>query len=196
MDLFDILDTITGGRLNSFNNPLINDKPIGGGNLFSLIKSTEKIRNKVENKLKENGEETAGKILEKINNGLKTIQNPINALKPETIADTFLNGKKSRDAEHTFNIGDHIYILKLGYTHHGIYCGKGMVIHYDRGSVRKESLEIFSDNAKINIIHDQASYSGSEIIRRAESRLGESDYNLMFNNCEHFANWCRNGACA
>ena len=24
-------------------------------------------------------------------------------------------------------------------------------------------------------------------------RLGEQDYNLLFNNCEHFANWCKTG---
>ena len=25
------------------------------------------------------------------------------------------------------------------------------------------------------------------------SRLGEQNYNLLFNNCEHFANWCKTG---
>ena len=31
------------------------------------------------------------------------------------------------------------------------------------------------------------------VIERAKSRLGESDYNLVFNNCEHFATWCKTG---
>ena len=30
-------------------------------------------------------------------------------------------------------------------------------------------------------------------LARAESRLGEGEYDLVFNNCEHFANWCRTG---
>lgn len=36
-------------------------------------------------------------------------------------------------------------------------------------------------------------YSGSETVKRAESRLGEDEYNLLFSNCEHFAIWCKTG---
>ena len=36
-------------------------------------------------------------------------------------------------------------------------------------------------------------YSPSETIKRARSRLGESNYNLITNNCEHFAIWCKTG---
>ena len=32
-----------------------------------------------------------------------------------------------------------------------------------------------------------------EIVRRARSRLGENDYRLLTNNCEHFCNWCLDG---
>jgi phage shock protein A len=31
------------------------------------------------------------------------------------------------------------------------------------------------------------------VIHRAQSRLGERKYNLLFNNCEHFATWCKTG---
>jgi hypothetical protein len=31
------------------------------------------------------------------------------------------------------------------------------------------------------------------IIERAMSRLGDGDYNLVFNNCQHFARWCVTG---
>jgi hypothetical protein len=31
------------------------------------------------------------------------------------------------------------------------------------------------------------------VIGRAESRLGEQRYDLFFNNCEHFATWCKTG---
>ena len=36
-------------------------------------------------------------------------------------------------------------------------------------------------------------YSPMETIERAKSRLGESEYNLLLNNCEHFAIWCKTG---
>jgi hypothetical protein len=36
-------------------------------------------------------------------------------------------------------------------------------------------------------------YSPEETVNRARSRLGENRYNLVFNNCEHFALWCKTG---
>jgi hypothetical protein len=37
-------------------------------------------------------------------------------------------------------------------------------------------------------------YSPEETAQRARSRPGESRYNLIFNNCEHFAFWRKTGA--
>ena len=36
-------------------------------------------------------------------------------------------------------------------------------------------------------------YTPEETVRRAESRLGEKNYNIATNNCEHFAIWCKTG---
>ncbi|MFP3043297.1 lecithin retinol acyltransferase family protein [Treponema primitia] len=36
-------------------------------------------------------------------------------------------------------------------------------------------------------------YSGEETVERARSRIGENEYNLALNNCEHFAVWCKTG---
>ena len=36
-------------------------------------------------------------------------------------------------------------------------------------------------------------YSPDETIERAKSRLGEDAYNLLTNNCEYFALWCKTG---
>lgn len=36
-------------------------------------------------------------------------------------------------------------------------------------------------------------YSPNETVRRARSRIGEKRYNLLLNNCEHFAIWCKTG---
>lgn len=39
----------------------------------------------------------------------------------------------------------------------------------------------------------EKSYSPEAVVARAESRLGEEGYDLIFNNCEHFATWCKTG---
>lgn len=36
-------------------------------------------------------------------------------------------------------------------------------------------------------------YSPEETVERAESQLGKGKYNLVVNNCEHFAVWCKTG---
>ena len=36
-------------------------------------------------------------------------------------------------------------------------------------------------------------YSPEETVERTRSREGEQDYNLVTNNCEHFAIWCKTG---
>ena len=36
-------------------------------------------------------------------------------------------------------------------------------------------------------------YSPEETVKRAESRLGERNYSIAMNNCEHFAVWCKTG---
>ena len=99
--------------------------------------------------------------------------------------------------------GDCIYAYRsLGqlrglYKHYGIDCGDGTVIHYRKPSetIERTSLETFSQGKPIY----KAEYSNGfgyipdVVVERAKSRLGENDYNLLFNNCEHFANWCKTG---
>ena len=36
-------------------------------------------------------------------------------------------------------------------------------------------------------------YTPEETLKRAYSRIGESNYHLLGNNCEHFALWCKTG---
>jgi Lecithin retinol acyltransferase len=50
-----------------------------------------------------------------------------------------------------------------------------------------------SVNWRAAVNHLESHYSPEEIVRRARSRLGESDYRLLTNNCEHFCNWCLSG---
>jgi hypothetical protein len=62
------------------------------------------------------------------------------------------------------------------------------------GPVEEVSLSRFSAGHEVRIVdHPRSVFSPEEIIRRARSRLGENNYRLLTNNCEHFCNWCLNG---
>jgi Lecithin retinol acyltransferase/PspA/IM30 family len=98
--------------------------------------------------------------------------------------------------------GDQIYVmqpllnLEGMYEHHGIDYGDGTVIHYRKSSetIERTSMEVFRLGQ--DLIHVKAfdtSYLPEAVVHRAESRLGEQRYNLLFNNCEHFATWCKTG---
>ena len=94
------------------------------------------------------------------------------------------------------SVGDHLFVQRYGYTHHGLYYGQKKVIHYTGDRVVIDSLQAFSGGEKIlkkNWLESPASYSSTEILARAISRMGENKYNLIFNNCEHFVRWCRRG---
>ena len=87
---------------------------------------------------------------------------------------------------------------RWGYTHHGIYVGGCRVVHYaglsrgwSRGPVEIVSLAEFSLGQTLWAKWTPtARYVGLAAAERALSRLGEDDYRIMTNNCEHFCAWC------
>ncbi|NEN88940.1 MAG: NC domain-containing protein [Okeania sp. SIO3H1] len=97
--------------------------------------------------------------------------------------------------------GEQIYTLREFlnidgvYEHHGIDCGDGTVIHYRKGkeTIERTSKEYFTDRRKVYVKRYPVRYIADTVIQRAESRLGERKYNIVFNNCEHFATWCITG---
>lgn len=96
--------------------------------------------------------------------------------------------------------GDHIYVRRVGYRHHGIDCGDGTVIHYsgevgqkENAAIVRASYERFAKGGRIRIRRYGICDPPDVVVKRAESRLGERGYNLLFNNCEHFAVWCKTG---
>ena len=80
--------------------------------------------------------------------------------------------------------------------HHGIDLGDGTVAHYLEGrQILRSPPEAFSQGQPITpVIYPDGGCSPVGVtLRRAMSRLGEQNYNLLFNNCEHFAHWCKTG---
>ena len=100
-------------------------------------------------------------------------------------------------------LGDQLYVdrefLKQDgvYKHHGIDCGDGTVIHYRKPSeiVERTSLATFGRGNPVYVKEYLQGFCfiPEVVVERAESRLGEDKYNLLFNNCEHFATWCKTG---
>jgi hypothetical protein len=97
--------------------------------------------------------------------------------------------------------GDHLWVRCTGYAHHGIASGKNTVIHYmgkkglyEDGMIAETTLENFSDGAEVHVKdHSDRQHGRLESVRRANQRIGEAEYNLVFNNCEHFVTWCIEG---
>lgn len=99
-------------------------------------------------------------------------------------------------------LGAHLSTPRSAYTHHGLYIGNGEVIHYSgladgfsAGPVENVNLSEFQKSGGENkgykiIAHPNASYAPQAIIENAYKRLNEKDYNLLWNNCEHFVHDC------
>jgi hypothetical protein len=98
-------------------------------------------------------------------------------------------------------LGAHLITPRRGYTHHGIYAGGGTVLHYAglsrsirRGPVAQVRLEEFAHGKVVHVeCRSELPLEAQEIVARARSRLGESNYRLLTNNCEHFSEWSRFG---
>lgn len=99
--------------------------------------------------------------------------------------------------------GDHLWVRRgRRYTHHGIDCGDGTVIHFVRRSalrrgvlrrVERTSWAEFARGAEVHVRSYRSRLTVEAIITRAESRLGRLDYSLVRNNCEHLASWASTG---
>lgn len=103
-------------------------------------------------------------------------------------------------AENKLPIGCHLVTPRRCYMHHGIYLGESEVIHYSgiRRSLKPGPIEVtdlqgFADGKPLWIVQEPCHYSSSEIVHRARSRIGERQYKILSNNCEHFCNWCISG---
>ena len=119
--------------------------------------------------------------------------------------------------------GEIIYVHRSVYKHFGIYIGNLNVIHYTTIDGSKDSKKAYvlktdifdflgkadrayclddKDDAFKRLLKEHLeqadynklnSFNSEETVQRAEKRLGEHNYDLWLNNCEHFATWCKTG---
>lgn len=106
--------------------------------------------------------------------------------------------------------GDHIRVQRSGlYSHHGIYIADDEVIHFtgadddsildwSKCEVIRTDLEQFLRGGIVEVkIYNEDElndlYPVEHIVDYARACLGDKGYNLVFNNCEHFANVCTLG---
>ncbi|CEQ03861.1 NC domain [[Clostridium] sordellii] len=101
--------------------------------------------------------------------------------------------------------GDLIFVDHGLYKHFGIYINDDCVIHYDgklddrflrNMCVRQTGMDRFlagKDNFKILNLSKNP-IPPHEVVNHAKSHLNERNFNLILNNCEHFAYWCKTGS--
>ena len=106
-------------------------------------------------------------------------------------------------------MGDHIRVNRGLYCHHGIYVSDSEVIHFtgnendsildwSKPEVISSDLDYFlkGDTLEVKEYTDdelEDLYPVDHIVQYARTCLGDKGYNLVFNNCEHFANTCTLG---
>ena len=101
--------------------------------------------------------------------------------------------------------GDHIRVKVNGYYHHGIYADDFCVFHFaspsenemnpDTARVLYTTLDEFLKDGilevrEYSIEETNKKREPKEVIDAAIKSIGEGGYNLISNNCEHFANRC------
>ena len=106
----------------------------------------------------------------------------------------------------SFLPGSIIRAFRGFYFHYGVYVGDNRVVHFcstTRNELDAASADIvetsLSEFSKGDIVledtQEKPVFNREEIVRRARKSIGTKlgTYNLLSNNCEHFANWCRCG---
>ena len=105
--------------------------------------------------------------------------------------------------------GDHIRVSRGLYNHHGIYISDEEVIHFtgidddsvldwSKNEVIKTDLADFLRGGELEVKEYTEEefedlYPVEHIVHYARGCLGDAGYNLVINNCEHFANMCTLG---
>ena len=117
--------------------------------------------------------------------------------------------------------GDHIYVRRFCYSHHGVYTGdpEYEVIHLSGESSKKKSAKVractldeFLDGGQLRLVaygvsiltrlvklrgtcHYSNCRSADRVLKTADFYVEKpetwGEYNLLVNNCEHFSYYCK-----
>lgn len=110
--------------------------------------------------------------------------------------------------------GDHFFVWRrckgIPFQHHAIDLGDGTVIHFTDGAggvagpvgnfdefrVCRTSMSVVTRDGRdrVHWVEHRDRLSADETEARAMELLGRRGYDLLFDNCEHFAVWCVCGA--
>lgn len=119
---------------------------------------------------------------------------------PKDMSDVSLKPVNIEQALGSVPIGAHLVSPRRFYLHHGIYLGGAEVAHYSgfsgslkSGPIEVTDLEHFAKGKPVWIVDEHCEYCAEEVAHRARSRLGEDQYRVISNNCEHFCSWCTTG---
>lgn len=100
----------------------------------------------------------------------------------------------------TLRIADHLRSPRFGYDHHGIYLGgpRQLVAHYTRAfepdpRIHITPLGLFAEGELVRRVPYILCDPAHVVLERVHSRVGASGYDVLANNCEHFAVWCKTG---
>ena len=102
--------------------------------------------------------------------------------------------------------GDHIRVNRGIYYHHGIYVSDDIVINF---ASTKPGYELDPNSASVCVVtlenflkggvcecrtytneEEKIKRQNQDIVNYAFTKLGTKGYNIINNNCEHFANEC------
>ncbi len=97
--------------------------------------------------------------------------------------------------------GQHLRVDRGPYYHHGIGVENNMVVHYgDPGGASKRNAIIhlttftgFANGGHVEIMNYKERNPLQITRNRAIATIGNNGYDLISNNCEHFATWCASG---
>jgi len=108
-------------------------------------------------------------------------------------------GKVIHFSDEGSDMGDDIRIRRATLSQFKDDASNVFVIDFEAYRDYVENPELFDFRGLLKLAFDDlfgnemTIYSPEETVKRAESQLGKGKYNLVVNNCEHFAVWCKTG---